>query len=385
MNIYETKSLGKWVGLITAAFTIIIILFFTNKFVSQFKKDEQSKMEIWSAAMKQVTVMGNLDKDISFPVEVLTKNSTIPIINTYQNGKIKFIRNIKKTTDSVYLYKLLEEMKSERPPITIQYPNNSEEYVFYQNSEILNQLEYYPIAMLIILILFGSMSFWIFNSTKHSEQSLLWAAMAKETAHQIGTPLSSLMGWNELLKMEDIDQTPIIEIERDIERLKTIAERFSKIGSVPELKYDNIEEVTRSSYLYLKSRSSKYTNFTFESNISKDLKIPINTQLMSWVFENLIKNSIDAMQGKGDIKITLNELQNAIEIQIIDSGKGIPKSQHKTIFHPGFTTKKRGWGLGLSLAKRIIEQYHFGKIYVKSSEVGKGSTIAIKLNKTDNN
>jgi len=383
MNIYKTKSISKWVGL-TFAFVIVgLILFFTNRFVVKFKEEEQYKMEIWSAAMRQVTILSDMDVDMSFPLEVITKNVTIPIINTDEDGVIKTYRNIGEhfKGDSLELYNILEEMKEEHDPIVIEYPDSRREYVFYKNSNILNQLEYYPIAMLMMLSFFGALTLWAFKSTKNSEQSLLWAAMAKETAHQIGTPLSSLMGWTELLKFEDIDQTPIVEIERDIDRLKTIAERFSKIGSVPELKFGRILEVTETSYRYLKSRSSKHTNFTFQTNVTADLEVPFNEQLLSWVLENLIKNSIDAMQGKGSITVRLTETRNHVQIEVEDTGKGISKTQFNTVFEPGFTTKKRGWGLGLSLAKRIVEQYHYGKIFVLQSELGKGTTIALRLRK----
>jgi len=383
MNIYRTKSIGKWVGLLFAFTIVSLILFYTNRFVIQFKQEEQSKMEIWASAMQQITILGDLDKDMSFPITVISKNVTIPIINTYENGKIKHIKNIneKLAKDSTYLYALLEEMKEERAPIIIDIPDQGREYFFYKNSIILTQLEYYPIGMLVLLSFFGLLTLWAFRSTKNSEQSLLWAAMAKETAHQIGTPLSSLMGWTELLKFEDIDQTPIKEIERDVNRLKTIAERFSKIGSTPELKFDKIVDVTNTSYKYLKSRSSKYTHFTFESELDDNLEIPFNEQLLSWVLENLIKNSIDAMQGKGSVYVRLIDKNNYIQIQIEDTGKGIAKSQFKTVFEPGFTTKKRGWGLGLSLAKRIVEEYHHGKIFVLKSELEKGTIIALNLQK----
>jgi signal transduction histidine kinase len=205
--------------------------------------------------------------------------------------------------------------------------------------------------------------------------------MAKETAHQIGTPLSSLMGWTELLKFENIDKTPIEEMERDIDRLKNIAERFSKIGSIPELKNGNISKLTETSYRYLESRSSKHTHFSYNNQIDPNLEIPINEQLLSWVLENLIKNSIDAMQGKGDIEVNVIDKNKYVQIQVKDSGKGIAKQNFKTIFEPGFTTKKRGWGLGLSLAKRIVEQFHHGKIFVLSSELNKGTTIALNLKK----
>jgi len=383
MNIYKTKSLGKWIGLATAIAIAALVLFYTNQFVKKFEREEHLKMEIWAEAMKEITYLSDLDQDISFPLAVIERNKTIPIILTLENGKISIIRNIEErySADSTYLYNLLEEMREEHPPIVMDHPL-MKQFVYYKNSTLLNQLEYYPIAMLVLISFFGLLTFWAFNSTKHSEQSLLWAAMAKETAHQIGTPLSSLMGWTELLKFEQIDQTPINEIERDIDRLKTIAERFSKIGSIPELKNGRIVELARASFKYLQSRSSKHTNFSFYSELDEELEIPYNEQLLNWVLENLIKNSIDAMQGKGDITLKLLDKNNFVQIIVEDSGKGIAKSDYKTIFAPGYTTKKRGWGLGLSLAKRIIEQYHHGKIFVLQSEIGKGTQIAINLKKT---
>jgi two-component system, sporulation sensor kinase D len=384
MNIYRTKSVGKWVGVTIVVSIVLSILYFTNKFVETFEKEEHTKMQLWTQAMKQITIMNNLDEDISFPMLVLENNNTIPIINTYENGRIKWIRNLSnpsKSNDSTYLYELLDQMKGQHPPIVIEYPDQTREFVYYKNSTILSQLGYYPILMLVLLSVFGVLTLWAFRSTKNSEQSLLWAAMAKETAHQIGTPLSSLMGWTELLKFENIDKTPIQEMERDISRLKNIAERFSKIGSIPELKYGNISKLTESSYHYLESRSSKHTHFSYDNQLDSELEIPINWQLLSWVLENLIKNSIDAMQGKGDIEVKVIDKNKFIQIQVKDTGKGIAKQNFKTIFEPGFTTKKRGWGLGLSLAKRIVEQFHHGKIFVLSSELNKGTTIALNLKK----
>ncbi|KKM58817.1 hypothetical protein LCGC14_1548920, partial [marine sediment metagenome] len=242
----------------------------------------------------------------------------------------------------------------------------------YGNSEVLNKLRYYPIALLLIILLFGTVIFFFFKTNKASEQNKLWAGMAKETAHQIGTPLSSLLGWNELLKAENINTEITHEIEKDIDRLQTITERFSKIGSLPKLDTHDIVKETKEAYDYLKLRSSKLINFSFNSQI-EHMPVLLNHALYHWTIENLVKNGIDAMKGKGVITIEILEDGKNVHIQVSDTGSGIAKSNFQTIFNPGFTSKKRGWGLGLSLVKRIIEEYHNGKIKVLSS--GKGGTV----------
>jgi signal transduction histidine kinase len=250
--------------------------------------------------------------------------------------------------------------------------------LYYGNSPLLNKLKYYPLALLLIILLFAAVVYFFYRSSKNAAQNKLWTGMAKETAHQIGTPLSSLVGWAEILKSEQVNPDYILEIEKDIDRLQTITERFSKIGSAPTLKKVNIVEETKSSYQYLKSRSSKLINFEIiipEQAIYVDL----NEQLYSWTIENLVKNAIDAMKGKGHLKLELLQNNAQVFINISDTGKGMTKQQFNRIFDPGYTTKKRGWGLGLSLAKRIIEDYHNGKIKVLHSEIDKGSTIQIML------
>jgi signal transduction histidine kinase len=254
--------------------------------------------------------------------------------------------------------------------------------VYYKDSDILNKLTYYPLALVLILILFLSVIYLFYNSNKIAETNKLWTGMAKETAHQIGTPLSSLLGWIAILKSENVDETYIKEIEKDVDRLNIIANRFSKIGSVPELKEENIVLVSKKAFEYLQSRSSKQIDFQFSSTSNK-IETKLNVELFGWVIENLIKNAIDAMSGKGNLSFSIEENTKRIKILVSDSGKGIPKNKFRQIFQPGYTTKTRGWGLGLSLSKRIIEDYHNGKIFVKSSEVGSGTTFQINLVKTN--
>jgi len=291
--------------------------------------------------------------------------------------------DIEKTKKPTFLLRQLSIMKGQNNPILINYTTDNENitlYIYYRDSDLLTKLKYYPVALILILILFASVIYLFFKSSKVAEQNKLWTGMAKETAHQIGTPLSSLLGWIEILRLENTDENTVKEIENDVFRLNTIAERFSKIGSIPKLKVLDIVYVTSSSFNYLKSRSSKQVEFNFDEP-KKEILAKINLQLFSWVIENLVKNAIDAMEGKGKIDLAITESDKNVNITISDTGKGIPKSLQQKIFSPGYTTKKRGWGLGLSLAKRIIEDYHDGKITVLKSEINKGTTFAITLKK----
>ena len=268
-------------------------------------------------------------------------------------------------------------MKSQNQPIKVDYLGKTD-YIYYRDSDLLNKLTYYPLALILILVLFLAVIYLFYSSNKASETNKLWTGMAKETAHQIGTPLSSLLGWISILKMDKVDETYIHEIEKDVHRLNTIANRFSKIGSKPTLKKENVIEITKQAFDYLESRSSKQISFSFSSSEST-IYAALNTELFGWVIENLIKNAIDAMLGKGELQLHINAKQKKINITVSDTGKGMPKKLFKQIFKPGFTTKKRGWGLGLSLSKRIVEDYHNGKIAVKKSEIDKGTTFQIVL------
>jgi hypothetical protein len=296
------------------------------------------------------------------------------VILNYQN--LDSIKSLKAD----YLEKQLLAMKSENAPIEVSYKGKNKQYIYYKDSDLLNKLTYYPLALILILVLFLSVVYLFYSSTKAAETNKLWTGMAKETAHQIGTPLSSLLGWIEILKMEKVDETYIEEIEKDVTRLNVIANRFSKIGSKPALKKENIVVLTKQAFDYLESRSSKQISFSFSAT-DAEIYTALNTELFGWVIENLIKNAIDAMLGKGELALHIKSNQKNIEITISDSGKGMPKKLFKQIFKPGFTTKKRGWGLGLSLSKRIIADYHNGKIFVKKSEIGKGTTFEISLDR----
>lgn len=373
MNFNPKKKTSNFI-LLAAAFAIVsLILWNTNSFFKKFKEEERLKMEIWATAQSELLQysedidMGNLT------IKVLQNNASTPMILVNKDGSIK-TNNIAddKVKDSIFLQRSIKKFQSENTPISIDQQGEHLATLYYGNSEVLNKLKYYPIALLLIILLFATVIFFFFKSNKTSEQNKLWAGMAKETAHQIGTPLSSLLGWNELLKSEKINPEITKEIAKDITRLETITERFSKIGSLPELKEFDIVQETKEAYDYLKRRSSKLIHFSFNSKVEK-LPVLLNHSLYNWTIENLVKNGIDAMKGKGSIAIDIIPAGKYVNILVADTGSGIPKSNYQIIFNPGVTSKKRGWGLGLSLVKRIVEEYHQGKVKVLSS--GKEGTI----------
>jgi signal transduction histidine kinase len=341
-------------------------------------------MEIVATAMKEFATNQDLNADVSLEDKIIKSNTSIPMILVDEDGNIGANSYLNldtiKAKNPEYLKAQLEIMKEQNNPIEITFAKNRKQFIYYRNSDLLNKLSYYPLTLILILALFLSLIYMMFTSSKIAEQNKLWTGMAKETAHQIGTPLSSLLGWIAILKMENIDKKYINEIEKDVHRLNTIANRFSKIGSLPKLKRMDLISVTKNAYEYLEYRSSKQISFKFISD-EKELFCNINEELYEWVIENLIKNAIDAMLGKGELILSVASDNNKIIINISDTGKGMVKSQFRKIFNPGFTTKKRGWGLGLSLSKRIIEDYHTGKILVKNSEINKGTTFQIILDK----
>lgn len=379
------RHLTRWI-IVVASFGIIsLILWNTYVFFQKFKIEEQSKLDIWAAAYQEIN-SNPLDENVNPLVDkVFTSEITNPMF-VYHDGSVLISNNIDENIleKKASINKLINQYSQENTPIVISYEDNKTKEtviygtLYYGNSEVLNKLKYYPLALLLIIILFGAVVYFFYRSSKIATQNKLWSGMAKETAHQIGTPLSSLIGWAELLKSEQVNPEYIIEIEKDITRLQTITERFSKIGSLPTLEKADIVRETIDSYDYLKARSSKLIDFELITP-SKEIYVNLNKQLYSWSIENLVKNAIDAMRGKGKITIEILQLEDTVKINISDTGKGLSKNQFHAIFEPGYTTKKRGWGLGLSLAKRIIEEFHDGKIKVTHSEIGKGTTMQISL------
>ena len=381
MQFSEKRNVTRWF-IIMASFVIVtLILWNTYTFFQIFKNDERLKMEVWAQSMKTLLNADPETGDVELPRQIMSNNKTIPII-LVENNQIINHTNIEEniSTDKVKLKAFLEKLKKENEPIRIEVFSGKIQYLYYGNSSLINKLKYYPIALLLIIILFGALVYNFYRSTKMATQNKLWAGMAKETAHQIGTPLSSLIGWLEIMKADNVDETTISEIEKDINRLQTITDRFSKIGSEPVLELLNIVEETEQSFEYLKSRFSKQVEFSFKAP-KKNISVSINQALHSWTIENLVKNAIDAMKGKGKLSVVIVNETNFVKILISDTGKGIPKNQFKRVFEPGFTTKRRGWGLGLSLTKRIVEEYHKGKIKVLNSEIGKGTTMQVLFKK----
>ena len=320
----------------------------------------------------------------SFISEIVINSASVPVIYTdsTHSGVIEYgnLEGGKTGIGQDFLEATIAEMKDQNDPIAISINNETYNYIFYKDSELLQQLKYYPFFQIIIIALFLLISYYLFSTSRKVEQNQVWVGMAKETAHQLGTPLSSLMAWVEYLKLKDVDENTINELSKDITRLEVITERFSKIGSVPKLELENLNTVINDSLSYLKVRISKKVNITFTSQNNTELQAKLNPSLFSWVLENLIKNAVDAMKGEGDIDIFIIDQSQFVYIDITDTGTGIPRAKHKTIFEPGFTTKQRGWGLGLSLVKRIIENYHEGRIFVKQSDAA-GTTFRIVLNK----
>ena len=379
---FNPKGKTSNIFLLIASFVIVsLILWNTNSFFKKFKEEERLKMEIWATAQLELLQSSIDDDPGNLTIKVLQNNTSTPMILVNKDGSTK-TNNMpaEQASDSSYIQKRIIRFKNENIPISIDQQGEHLATLYYGNSEVLTKLKYYPIALLLIIFLFGAVIFFFFKTSKASEQNKLWAGMAKETAHQIATPLSSLLGWNELLKTEKISPDITKEIEKDISRLETITERFSKIGSLPKLdEYDIVTE-TREAYDYLRHRSSKLIHFSFDSKI-ENLSVQMNKPLYNWTIENLVKNGIDAMKGKGSISIEIVPDGKYVNILVTDTGHGISKGNFQSIFNPGVTSKKRGWGLGLSLVKRIVEEYHKGKIKVlSSSKEGTIMQISLKIN-----
>ena len=378
----DRRNTTRWFIIIVSFLIISLILWNTYTFFQIFKNEERLKMNLWAKAQKTL-INADADADVELPLQIFSTNSSIPIILTENNKIINAVnideRIIASATESAHF---LADLKNENDPIVIQYAPGKFQKLYYGNSALLNKLKYYPIALVLIIVLFAALVYNFYRSTKMATQNKLWAGMAKETAHQIGTPLSSLIGWIELLKAENVAESTTQEIEKDIERLQTITDRFSKIGSEPKLENLDIIAATKETIDYLQSRFSKQVVFTFQAP-ELPIFVLFNATLHSWTIENLVKNAIDAMKGKGKLDLVMEQDGEWIQIKVSDTGIGIPKKQFKTIFEPGFTTKKRGWGLGLSLTKRIVEEYHKGRIKVVQSEIGKGSTIQLSYKKSE--
>jgi len=383
MNVYSRKQKLKTGLFILAVLLGVGIILYTDNLVKKIADEERNRIEIWAESIREFTEI-NLNEKVSPTVyKILGENKTIPVILIDDNEHIIDSRNLnpKKINDISYLQKQLQIMKEQHDPIVVEYTKGHRNYVFYKDSILLTSLFYYPYIQIVTVMFFVFISYLAFSSSRKAEENQLWAGLSKETAHQLGTPISSLVAWIELLKLKNEDVKLINEVQKDVRRLETITERFSGIGSAPVLMRMNLYKLIENSVSYLQARTSKNVKYILNFDTKQELFIPLNESLFEWVIENMCKNAVDAMQGKGKIIISTEEKKDRVIIDIKDFGKGISKAQFKTVFNPGFTTKKRGWGLGLSLVKRIIETYHSGKIFVKSSEIGKGTTFRIILNK----
>lgn len=382
MKIRDERKFNRWFIIFASLVVVVLALWNTTIFFNRLKEEERSKMSIWVEALKELDRADN-NKDLNpLVLNVLNSNRNIPTIQTDEEGNIISAYHIDPAVldEPTRAINYLNELKAENKPIVMHLDRFRTQKVYYGNSPVLNSLKYYPLALVTIGFLIIGTIYFFYTTTRTNEQNKLWVGMAKETAHQIGTPLSSLIGWTEILKQENVNEVYINEIEKDVSRLEMITERFSKIGSDPLLEPKDVVRATRDSFSYMEARSSKLIDFKIDSP-SEKIMIPLNEQLYSWCIENLVKNAIDAMKGKGEIRLEIKQNEKNAYILVHDTGKGIDKSRFRVIFEPGHTTRKRGWGLGLSLAKRIIEEYHNGRIRVAHSELGKGTTFEIALKK----
>ena len=381
----NTNRLIKNLILLGSFIIVIFIIWNTYALFQSMKKEERKKMELWARAQTELAQNPNIEKGFGIlAFDVLEKIGSTPVIQVDKKGKIKDIKNIEwireLDKDSIMLYSKLEKLKNENTPIEVIYKHTTYQTLYYGDTPLLKKLKIYPIALLIIIFIFVFLLIFLFQTNKHSEQNKLWVGMAKETAHQISTPLTSLMGWIEVLKEKKMEKDSILEIEKDVNRLELIADRFSKIGASPKLKNENITDLISKTLEYLKKRSGNKVIWIWNPP-KKPLKIPMNSTLIGWTIENITKNGIDSIKGEGEIKIELIELKKIVKILISDNGVGIDENAINKIFNPGYTTKKGGWGLGLSLVERIIVNFHKGKVIIKDTKVGEGTTFEVSLNK----
>jgi len=380
MKISSKQHVLRWVMIFISFLIISLILWNTYRFFQKFKEEERIKMENFSQAQIELGKIIDLNGNVSdFPLKIIQSNTTTPMIIENDEGYFQS-KNIEQllSNNQEYLRNLSLKFGNENTPIDIIYEGKTISTIYYGNSDLLNKLKYYPFALVLIILLFSGVVYFYYKSDRTASQNKLWTGMAKETAHQIGTPLSSIIGWTELLKTEAVDPSYISEIKKDIHRLEIITERFSKIGSMPLLKSSDIVKTTQESFEYLKSRSSKLIGFKMNAP-QEEILVNLNPELYSWAIENLVKNGIDAMKGEGHIELYIQATDALVLIDIKDTGKGLSKKLFSRVFETGYTSKKRGWGLGLSLSKRIIEEYHKGKIKVLQSELGEGTTMRISL------
>lgn len=378
-SLYDSRQLLKYLFIVAAVVIAIASVFVSDLLIKDLAREERQKIEVWAEATRVLT-SEDPSLNMNLILQIIQGNTAIPVMLCNDRDSVMNYKNIELPEKNVdeFLRKKVQELKKKKDPIVIDMEDGTYQYLYYDDSIILKRLLVYPYAQLTVMAVFILTAFLALASTKKAEQNKVWVGLSKETAHQLGTPISSLIAWLEYLKLKDVDPSLLAEMEKDVKRLEMIAERFSKIGSTPEPVPVNICESVRSALDYMETRISSKVKITVEAP-DKPVMVLMNQALFAWVIENLCKNAVDAMEGQGSITFHIEEKGSKVRIDVMDTGKGILKSKFKTVFNPGYTTKKRGWGLGLSLVKRIIESYHGGKIYVKSSEIGKGTTFRIEL------
>lgn len=372
---------------VLASMAVLIIgttIWFVSNLSRNIQEEERKKVATWVEANREL-LRASSEANLNLAVDIVTNNTSIPLILTDETGKILDSRNLDSMSiaqDPRYLASQLQAFKKQHPPFIMEVDSRQKlyNYIYYGDSLILRQIRYYPYIQLIVVTLFIGIVLFALSSTNRATQNQVWVGLAKETAHQLGTPLSSMEAWLEILRDNEANATIVTELSKDVDRLKLITDRFSKIGSVPKLEEKDIVEQIQNMTNYIRKRSPQKVILTVHS-AEEELPAMISPPLFDWVVENLLKNALDAMEGKGKIDITIENHPTFITIDVADTGKGIPKLNFEKVFKPGFSTKKRGWGLGLSLAKRIIEEYHRGRLYVKASEISKGTTFRILLRK----
>lgn len=384
MNIYTLRSKWKLFLLVCAIAIGICSLWYTNYMTKKLSVEERKKIELWAEANRMFSKADKNDSNLDFYMNVMENNTTIPVIWVDRDLNIIDCLNLdpSRMAEPGYVERRLEQMKNRYAPIIIHVDDNIQ-YIYYDDSDILSQLSYYPYIQLSIIILFVAVAYFAFSTSRKSEQNQVWVGLSKETAHQLGTPISSLLAITEMLKMQVEDKALVDELDKDVTRLNAITERFSKIGSKPATPVTDIGQTVEQSLNYIRKRSADRVSICYDRP-GQPVPVPLSESLFGWVIENLCKNALDAMAGTGTIRVEINPLRHQVIIDVCDTGKGIPKRKFKTIFKPGYTTKSRGWGLGLSLAKRIIEDYHSGRIFVLRSDPDRGTVFRIILKRPSN-
>ena len=391
-NIYDIRRYGKFAFLIASAAVAAVFLYFSNSLVNDLSAQERERMEIWADATKQIVASADQGNDIDFLLRIIERNTTIPVLLTDDSMHILQFRNFRlpeaapegsftlSPRNEAYLNAKLRSLANSPNVIEIEIAPDVSQYLYYEDSTLLKSLSIYPYVLLLVMLAFIAVVYFAVLSTKRAEQNKVWVGLSKETAHQLGTPISSLMAWMELLPEMGVDRETLVEMNKDVNRLSTIASRFSKIGSAPRMEHSDLNAIVGGAVDYMTTRISPRIKL---SHSLPDHEIPVmaSAPLLEWVVENLVKNAVDAMEGSGSITVSLTSAADGrmAYVEVSDTGKGIARKNFKTVFNPGFTTKSRGWGLGLTLAKRIVEQYHGGRIYVLRSTPGMGSTFRIDM------